>query len=639
MKKVISIACAIGIAGMMIGCGDDSSSSSAIEQTTDTVVLEKTTVGKDNVALTPVSGEIVSDKYAYTTSDLGLVALVESSTPVYLPKDDNDSYIDENNDTALKNLITSSDNNEPLIVSSKVAKKPIRSNDGVVIILPKFNPKLPFDVSVAVTNYKSLLALPNNGLDLLNKDYAPVATVSSDIAFYNTNGKRIWDINKKFVDNDTNVSFYLVFDAEKSGLKEGSYKLAVYKNGEYEYKDINITKKSNGTLTAAVKGVYPFIIAKKGGVITKDGQITNPFEKTSFKFAVVALDENGSVVGVGKVENNNLSLKALSNPKKYELVSYIFKNNKVETNTTNIEITADMLNPEYPLYDNMSQDDKKQVSYIKEEINEMNEDVSVSDFLNPQEYYCDEDSPVNSEELCEDFKATINSLLNGEANDELKEEYQADNNVTCKVTKNIDINNTTIKVSCTKAGEEGSLVNTLNIKTTDAKKFNFDFSLNFSTDDKSENEKTTFTYVKDNNTKYVTNVVDIYSENENESEQSEYSNYSQQTSENYTTKIKYINGKYVYNQTGSYSNTYTSTYYENNEESSYNESLSFSYELSTVYDGVDTNDENHSKFSAKVDGIQASNSSDNNITINGKKLVFTKDKDGYWHVNMSSEGF
>jgi hypothetical protein len=180
----------------------------------------------------------------------------------------------------------------------------------------------------------------------------------------------------------------LIFDPQKSGLSEGNYTLAYYKDGQFITKDINITKKSDGTLTAALDGVYPFVIAKKGGVLQKTGAITNPFEQTSFKFAVVALDENGSVVGVGKVEDNNLSLYSTAEPKKYQLVSYILKNNKVDINGTDIEITTDMLNPDYPLYDNMSDDDKELVFGIQYYINNNMNDISLSDFLYPQNVYC-----------------------------------------------------------------------------------------------------------------------------------------------------------------------------------------------------------------------------------------------------------
>jgi hypothetical protein len=271
MKKVISIACAISIAGMMIGCGNGNSSNSVAITPTDSVVLEKTTVGSDTVALAPTSSDITSDKYAYTTSDLGLVSLVEASKAVELKSDE--SFIEDDNETAIKNLISTSNTNEPLIVSAKVAKKPIFSNDGIVTILPKFNPKLPFDTSVAVTNYKSLLAIPNNALDLLEQNLSPIATVSSDIAFYDTNGKRIWNINEKFANKNANVSFYLIFDPQKSGLSEGTYTLAYYKNGQFKTKDINITKKSDGKLIAALDGVYPFVITKKGGVIQKMEQL------------------------------------------------------------------------------------------------------------------------------------------------------------------------------------------------------------------------------------------------------------------------------------------------------------------------------------------------------------------------------
>jgi len=625
MKKIISVACAIGIAGMMIGCGNDDNN--PVETSpTDSVVLEKTTVGSDTVALAPTSSDITSDKYAYTTSDLGLISLVESSKPESLSSQD---LIDDNNTTAINNLISAGGTNEPLIVSAKVAKKPIRSNDGIVTILPKFNPKLPFDTSVAVTNYKSLLAIPNNALDLLKQNLSPVATVSSDIAFYDTNGKRIWNINDKFAKNDTNVSFYLIFDPQKSGLSEGNYTLAYYKDGQFITKDINITKKSDGTLTAALDGVYPFVIAKKGGVLQKTGAITNPFEQTSFKFAVVALDENGSVVGVGKVEDNNLSLYSTAEPKKYQLVSYILKNNKVDINSTDIEITADMLNPDYPLYDNMSDDDKDTLSQIKYSISSQNMyDISLNDFLHPENTYCINATQdmITTNELCNDFNSLITSLLEGNVTDTLQETYTGVNDVNCSVvSKSIDNNNTQVKIQC--ANNYKTQIGEFEITTNDGKNYHINYNIISGTYSK---ENGSYDYIKDNHVIYVTNVVDSYSESYVYDEQNYYSKYSKK----FTTKINYVGSKYLYSQSGSVSKEYSYQDYETNETKT--DKLNFSYEMSKVYYVLSIADifEDTSKFSLKAYNLY---SNEENMTINGKKLIFTKDKNGAWHVNMSKK--
>ena len=625
MKKVISIACAVGIAGMLIGCGGDDNGGVVTTSPTDTVVMDKTTVGSDTVALSPTSSDVTSDTYAYTTSDLGLVALVQNSTPVDVSADET---LDDNETDAVLNSI---DTTEPLIVSAKIAKKPIRSEDKIVTILPKFDPKLPFDTSVAVTNYKSLLALPNNGLDLLNQNLAPVPIVSSDIAFFDTNGKRIWDINQKLASAESNVSFYLIFDPEKSGLNEGTYKLAVYKNGQYEIKDINVTKKSDGTLSIALEGAYPFVIAKEGGVITKDGVISNPYENTAFKLAVVALDENGSVVGVGKVENNALSLKAINEPAKYQLVSYILKNNKVETNSTEIEITADMLNPAYPLVDNMSDNDINAISQIKNQITNNVNDVTVNDFLNVQDAFCETNYPSYPTNLCDDFKNTVNSIFDVNATDSLDGNYSSDDeySYSCNiVNKTVDNNNTTITISCASSYE--TEVSTINIKTTDGITYSVSYNVKntYSEGSGGYTENGSFEYVKNGMNKYVNNVKDVLVSSSSSNEQGYVSNYSNQ----YTTTINYINDKYVYTQSGSLNDEYS--YQESGEP--VNEKKSFSYELSATYDAIDTNSEDYTKFSAKVYNIY---SNEENITINGKMLAVTKDENGGWHINMSVKGY
>jgi len=630
-KRVLSLICITALAAALTGCGSDSVLQTENENVSDSIDVAKVNLGDNEVVVTPSSSEVVSDNYAFTTSDLGLVTMVKSSEPV----DVNSSSLIE--DTKLDNIIKTS---SPYIVSSKVIPKPITSADGKVSMILQFDPKLKFDTTVSITNYNSLLALPNNGLDLLKEGLKPLSSVSSDIAFYNSYGERIWDINDKFKNEDTNVRIYLVFDESNPDLKEGNYTLAYYKeNGDLIKKDILIKPKSDGKLEVALDGVYPFIIAEKNTIDPKQIFVASDFNKTDFELPVVAFDSNGSVVGIGKATNATSLLNPpeadynytqntsnyvylINDAANYKIVSYLLKNGFKEFDSNSTTITADDLNPEYPLVDNMNYDDMELIQdKMKNKIQTEENIFAINDYEYPEDYYCN-NNYINSE-FCNDFKNTLLSIFENSPNNTLKSEYISENNTTCNVTSSLDENKSTITVKCTDGMED-----VVNISKKIDESNSTYFEISFNLKDVHSNESGNYNlYISNDNTRYVDAVLDKYTE----SYTSNSGDYTYSETNSINIQIERKKGVYYYRQDGSISESGT---YESNEGGGLEKySHSFKYELSKkMHDYVN---EVPDSYAVKIYDI----SSSDEVTINGKTLVINKDSSGFWHINNSIDGY
>lgn len=630
-KELFSMLCISSLSAFLIGCGGgnggSSSNSSLQNSKVSSINAKQVELGKNNVAITPSSSDIVSDNYAYTTSNLGLVALVEPSQPVEIKSD-------ELKDEEPENIINST---SPYIVSSKVIPKPITSADGKVSMIIKFDPKLKFDTSVSITNYKSLLALPNNGLDLLKQGLKPISRVSSDIAFYDSLGHRIWNINDKFAKDDTNLSIYLVFDSSNSDLKEGNYTLAYYnEDGKLIEKNVPIKKKSTGTLAVALNGAYPFIIADKNNMTPKQIIVSSSFDKTDFSLPVVAFDANSSVVGIGKTTDalellnpptqgdTNTTQKEqnlvylINKPVKYKVVSYLLKNGFKEFDSNSTEITSDDLDPQYPLVDSMNDDDIEFISKVKYTIESNEYGFNIYSYLFPENnYYI---SKIN-DEFHNDFKNTLTSIFENNATNMLKDKYIIENNVSCNVTSNIDTNKSSIAISC-EDGRSDSLEITNGLDDFN----NTYYSMKFNSKNSYSKESGSYRLYVSDNSRYIDNFSDIYSENYTSKSSEEESSYSENGSVN--TYVTYKKGIYYYKQSGSLAESGSYKSYETNETKKY--ANSYKYELSKkIY-----NDGTQSGYALKIFDI----SSSDEITIGGKTLIITKDSDGKWHINNSKEG-
>ncbi|WOE69428.1 hypothetical protein RZR97_09965 [Hydrogenimonas thermophila] len=630
-KKVFSLVCATALGVAFVGCGSSTTTTETVNQS-DSIDVATVTLGNDEVIVTPTSSDVVKDNYAFTTSDLGLVTLVKSSEPV----DISENELVE--DDQLSSII---DTTSPFIVSSKVIPKPISSADGKVSMIIKFDPKLTFDTSVSITNYNSLLALPENGMDLLKNGLKPISSISSDIAFYNSNGERIWDINDKFKNEDTNLSIYLVFDESNPDLKEGNYTLAYYKeNGELIEKEILIKPKSDGTLEVALDGVYPFIIAEKNSLDPKQIIVSSELTKTNFELPVVAFDENNSVVGIGKATSaasllnppetdlNNAQQEQnfvylVAEPAKYKLVSYLLKDGYKEFDTNNTTITADDLDPQYPLVDNMNNDDLELIQYkIKSKLQTAEYEFAISNFEYPENYFCN--GSYVSNELCEDFKNTLVSIFENNPSNQLKNEYVDDyNTTTCNVTSSVDENKSVISVVCSNGVNDSF---DLNKKIDDLNSTFFELSYNLKGEHTNESGSYNL-YITGDNSRYIDGLSDEFTENY--SSDYEYETYSESNSLN--TKVEYKKGVYYYAQSGSVNVKSSYTSYDTNQTE--DNSYSFKYDLSKkMYDSAN---EVENSYALKVTDI----SSADEITITNKTLVINKDSDGNWHINNSIDGY
>ncbi len=644
-KTTLSIACALAIGLSFSGCGSSGGGGVAASKTSS-VDVKTLKLGKDSVVETPSSSEVVSDDYAYTKSDLGIVSLVKASTPVKVSKDD---LSDDKPSDILKQKSSSS-----YTVASKVIKIPITSNDGKVAMLIDFSPKLTFDTTASITNYNSLIALPNNGLDMLKQGLIPISSISSDIAFYGVDGKRIWDINDKFKKAGTTLGIYLVFSSKNNDIGEGNYTLAYYDdNGSITTKDINIAKSSNGTMTVALDKVAPFIIAKKSdGNTSKEINVLSSLDKTDLNLSVVALDKDGNVIGIGKVNTSSLpqppqtDINGTSNsanlvyftktPSKYKLVSYLLKKGYKEFDTNSTpSITKDDIDPQYILADDMSAEDSSTISQIKSEVQYYENDISIQSFAYPETEACGTLglNKYDNQEFCNKLHNKMKGILDGTLTITPKSSYtikdnSSDDNITCTVsTKD---NNTSVTVKCVN-GDDIQNTYIADKKKDDKNQTYFDISYTLNTEHWSENGS--YKLYSNNGLRIAKDVSDTYSESYNSntesSGESSYSDYS--GNRQITTKIQYKKGLYYFTRNGSYS--YSSSY-KNEVNETVSDSKAFSYDLSKqAY--LDFT-EKQGSYSAKI--YNMSGSADVKDLV-GKTLIVTKDSNGLWHINNSISGF
>jgi hypothetical protein len=113
------------------------------------------------------------------------------------------------------------------------------------------------------------------------------------------------------------------------------------------------------------------------------------------------------------------------------------------------------------------------------------------------------------------------------------------------------------------------------------------------------------------------------------------------TRETYTATLNYINGKYIVKSNDNVNYSHSYTYIENNQTQTESVKLSFNTVKFQIFN-VDSQFyyiyEDTSKYSALINGISLSGE-DEKTTLNGKKLVVTKDDAKKYHFNMSVKGY
>jgi hypothetical protein len=639
MKKfslVLSSLLAFGL----VGCGNDDNTSTTpnvpnINKNISSVEVSEIKVGSNKAVVSPTSTEVVSNQYVYTKNNLGIVALQKISTPKKLNGDFN------NSDSALNSVIQN--NTSPYVLGEKVVPKPIISEDGNIITLFNFNPKNPFDVTVSVTDYKSLLSLPY-AYEILKNKQIPLTDVSGDIAFFDSNGNRIWDINKRYKDKNTTVNITILLShdiVKEKNLTEGKYSLYTIKNGELSFvKNINLTKKS-GSLEGktTLNEIEPFILVKNEAPLKKEINIYSNFTKTNFNISVLAL-KNDKVIGIG----NNIDGIYLTenNPTSYKLVSYILKDNKLDVNDSNITLTENDLNPDYPITDLWSEDDEEYVIYKITDILNHELDINVNDFDDYKKVrlaeLCDNEDDLNTP-FCKDYSKAIDKFFALDTNITFKNKYQIDEE-NCSVNYTVDNKKLNINIIC----PYGNIK--VNITNENNSTFDVYYSANANevVDGETYPEKLISNYKlikKDNdfvinNLKEDGNYITWYLNNEDE----QYKN-KMIDKISYTTTLDYINNKYVVKAN---TNVNYLKYYsfvdETNKTKEETFTLSFNTKKSQVFNDYNGKIyENPFEYSAIINNIKVSGEKDKNITLNGKNLVVTEDNKYGYHFNMSANAY
>jgi hypothetical protein len=633
MKKLSFVVSSALILGL-IGCGNDNgnTSNNAVNKNISSVELSKVKIGNQDAILSPVSSEVVSSKYVYAKNNLGIVGLQPISKPEKLSGEYNDS------DSALNSI---NKNASPYVLSSgKVIPKPIMSEDGNIITLFNFNPKNPFDVTVSVTDYKSLLTMPDADAILKNQQI-PLTDISGDIAFFDSNGNRIWDINKKYSDKNTSVSVTVLISnniVKEKNLSAGTYALYTVENGKLVGpKDINFTQKS-GSLKGKVtlEKIVPFVLAEKKSPVLKNITINSDFNKTNFYIPIIAM-KNNKVIGMG--DNLDGVYLTESDPTNYELVSYVLKNNKLDTNDTNITLTKDNLNPDYPIADEWSVNDEEYVIYKISAILNDELDIKPKDFDNFKSVrinFCDKSDDMNTA-FCKDYNQTINNFLSLDTNVTLKDKYLI-NDENCSVNYSVDNSKLNINIICPDGKASLDITNENNV-TFDV---NYISNATEKIDASSYPENSNFTYklIKNGND-YIVNNLNAKGSDVSWYLYDEGPQYKDKKIKkiSYEGTLNYINGKYVIktNANVNYLHTYSFIDSETNQTKKESFTLTFSTKTAQVFDNYNGVQENTNKYNVLISGIKTSG--EDGITLNGKKLVVTKDKNGLYHYNMSVTGF
>jgi len=582
MKK-LSIA-VVGMAVFFVtGCGNSNSSTNSVN-----AVEKEVNVANSKALVLPANAVNSNDRDAFTNSNIGIIEPVSFPTSEKINSSDINNYNGTVTDV-IKNNIQGS--NVYTVTNAKVAPKIFSSADHKLSAIFNFNPKLPFDASVAVTNYKSLLALPNNGLDILKAGLEPIPEISGDIAYFDVNGNRMLDINKDFNESNTTVDVYLFF--KDVNLTNGKYKLYTYDyNGSYNVKDIEI---NNSTVQAKVvmNKISSFVIAKQNSNI-KEINTTVDYLPPYIQLGVIALDDNNNVVGIGEYHNNKVNVYTLKQPSKYVYVSYFLKNGKKEvTNLEDLNL-SDFDTDKYPLdFTKLSDNDKEILNLISSWHDYVFEWSELSNYMYPEKLF----STNNLSDFSVDLENVIETYIkNGSCSSTtLDKEYNSTNygvkvlNYSCS-----DDNGLNLKVI-----HENNTTESINIS-----KNNVGYKVIYKEDIPAyESDNVEYTLINSS-----PRVIKDYTENYNEKSVDEYSG------DNISTTIQ---GKYLGNNM--YLAAYTESFKQFYSDIPKTDTISYDVKGSAL---ITYNYENNSSTAKDTYEVSNINSNEENVTINGKNFVF-----------------
>ena len=436
LLSVVALSVSIFSCGGGGGGGTSSGGTASLTETEKALAspeVKEVKVGKENLKVVPVSGTVVKDNWAQTSSDVGVIVPTKFGEVEKISNETEGNVTDVLNN---ENIQQQFFNAQPpyVVVSAKTVKKPIRSFDGKLAVLVDFD-SLPMDMTAALANYQSILAIPNNSFNLLKEGYVPYAYYSGDMAFYDANGKRIWDSS---IFDGTNLEVYAVIPQDQTSnetFKEGgNYALLhlIPETGEpYVSDEIKVVKKDGKSLTLKAvvdeNHLVPFVIAKKSpeDIKSLSGSVSVPYS-INLKAGIIYTNKDGKAVGFGKIEGNSYEsyyvkpwLNNETTPQA-AVVSYILKNGKYELDNFtggDITIPASAFDPTYVMIDNMTDADKEMLKDFRGNIYDSYSDYfsyyfssSLNSLLHPEDgcpYY-------GAEEFCKDFKTVVSAFISNE---------------------------------------------------------------------------------------------------------------------------------------------------------------------------------------------------------------------------------
>ncbi len=532
--------------------------------------------GLDNATLVYSDGitETADPNCAYTYTSGGLLVCIpidNASKETITSSDVSDNETVED----IADTVESTQSNKPYIIGTveKPVKKPICDLDKSICALFDLKGQYP-DMTVAVTPYKSLLAIPNQGKDALNDGYIPVAGYSADIAVFKTNGDRygIDEIAKVLNDKGVTVKVYFVLPYKSSlasTFSSNNYKLykVVITNGKPSVADTGKSLKvvakgtDNVTFSAVLDGFYPFILAREINPALKQIDNGSVSGLTSAAITLLACDNESTTedlkqctaIGYTTLDSSgNYSLiyeKATEKKLFAEVVSSYLKDDKkvLAYDDLNGYNFGDIKAASYPTVDNLTDADK---ALLKDIVTEDETTIDVKIYFYPETYpFASDNTTVQSV-----FANAITAFMNNESYTATTGEYSS--SYSCSYSISGDNTSITLTQTCknkpvsesTDSNSTYDKVDTLTIKKENGKfncssTSNYSFSYSYSqeydnktyTSSESYKENESFNWVLsiDNTTRIVEKFTGTSSEDEVENSSSLGSG-SDKTNTNFT---------------------------------------------------------------------------------------------------------
>ena len=626
MRKKLCLLTTVILSASIFSCGggggggNGGNTLSIEEKLTASPVYKETTVGNTQVLLSPIATDVTEDKYAITYSKTGII----DPTEIQAGEKASNSTLDNSTIGEIASQI-----NKPFTLSelnAKVIPKPIFSEDDAVAFLFDFSEGLPFDVTVSVNNYKVLTALPDNGFSLLENGTIPLPMYSADVAFYDNDGNRIWNINDKL--KGMKISVVYPFDSANNTLSNvKTVTLYTFNGTGFDF--LKKAKVSQSKPVPILDKAAPVILAyedKQQQIKHFKGNLSLPYSIDLRGGIVVVDSSSNNVIGVGKIEDNSYNVYYIAsnstNPE-FFLLSTILKGNgkikipaEVISSNKTIELSSEDFDSSFPMIDNLTEDDKAVLSklFSWEDIlgSVLSKDL-LKEILHPSLSYGDK--KVNS---------TIEAFFNGTSISEDLGNYTYklfDGNCSLE-TYNVSDNKLKVGLLCN-LGYGGTVKEQISIDKLREQIFsigyNYSYSYSYQDGNYTENEMET------DSRNYVLDIEDRAIRDFNGHKEWNLESSSGHSGYSYDYKFEYKG----YNK-------YLGWIAGHEIHESHSPGFHLEYDGERIAKYKVENNESISTLSdvAKVTGLSFSSGFNLNLSIIGKTLMFTYDKG--WHFNMSN---